>query len=311
MKFIFSLSLATLLSVGSLFAAPFGEQISESGITHSFLLTGQRTIIVDENNEIQWDAGRKSRDGEVLENGNILIAYANEVIEYGPEKKVVFRYALDPANKEISTGKRLKNGNTLIVEMGAKPRLMEVKPDGGIAVEFPLQPETNNTHMQTRMARKLDNGNYLVPHLLAFAIKEYTPKGKVVRTIKTDLPALGGRDARTWPFTAIVLEGGDVFVNLTNGNQAAVFGPEGELKWHAKNDEAGNRFADPCGGQVLANGNRVICAYGQGDQAMPDLFELTPDKKVVWEYKNPNLSGAHEVHVLSTKGKPTDRPARR
>ena len=30
------------------------------------------------------------------------------------------------------------------------------------------------------MARKLPNGNYLVPHLLAFKVKEYTPEGKVV-----------------------------------------------------------------------------------------------------------------------------------
>jgi hypothetical protein len=31
--------------------------------------------------------------------------------------------------------------------------------------------------MQTRMARQLRSGNYLVPHLLAFAIKEYSTDG--------------------------------------------------------------------------------------------------------------------------------------
>lgn len=46
------------------------------------------------------------------------------------------------------------------------------------------------------MARKLDNGNYLVPHLLAFHVKEYSPDGKVVRSLRTDLPELGGREAR-------------------------------------------------------------------------------------------------------------------
>ena len=33
--------------------------------------------------------------------------------------------------------------------------------------------------------------------LLAFAVKEYTPEGKVVRTIRTDLPELGGI-AQSW-----------------------------------------------------------------------------------------------------------------
>ena len=52
----------------------------------------------------------------------------------------------------------------------------------------PLKPETKNGHMQTRMVRrKLPNGNYeIVPHLLAFAVKEYKPDGTVVRTIRTE-----------------------------------------------------------------------------------------------------------------------------
>ena len=96
-----------------------------------------------------------------------------------------------------------KSTNTLITELGVKPRLMEVDADGKIALEFPLQPETKNGHMQTRMARKLANGNYLVPHLLAFKVKEYTPEGKVVKVFPTDMSDLGGREAKNWPFTAI------------------------------------------------------------------------------------------------------------
>ena len=83
-----------------------------------------------------------------------------------------------------------------MVERGVKPQLLEVGADVKIEVQVPLQPETNNAHMQTRMARKLPNGNYIVPHLLAFAVKEYQPDGKVVRTIKTDLHKLGGRKQR-------------------------------------------------------------------------------------------------------------------
>ncbi|MFT6861783.1 MAG: hypothetical protein ACJAVK_000336 [Akkermansiaceae bacterium] len=290
-----------LLSVSNaLFAAPFGEQISESGIKHSFLMTGTKTAIVGEDCEVIWEVKEKSRDGEVLRNGNVLVAFAKEVKEFTREKKVVFHYRLAAENKEISTATRLENGNTLIAEMGAKPRLLELTPAGEIAVEVPVKPETGNTHMQIRMARKLSNGNYLVPHLLAFAIKEYTPKGEVVRTIKTDLPELGGREKKNWPFTAILLEDERIIANLTNGNKTVIFGKDGKVNWVFANDQC----ADPCGGQFLANGNIVACQYGSTSDTMPDAMEISPDKKVVWQFKAPKFRGFHEVHVLTTNGKP-------
>ncbi len=49
------------------------------------------------------------------------------------------------------------------------------------------------------MARKLPQGNYLVPHLLAFKVKEYTPDGKVVNEVATDRDELGGRGLRIGP----------------------------------------------------------------------------------------------------------------
>lgn len=285
---------------GLVMAGSFGEQLSESGIRHSFLITGTKTAMVDERGEMSWEISKKSRDGEVLKNGNVLIAFADEVIEYTPEKKVVFQYRLAPPNKEIATATRLANGRTLIAEMGAKPRLLEVTGDGEVVVEVPVKPETENTHMQIRMARKLANGNYLVPHLLAFAIKEYTPQGDVVRTIRTDLPQLGGRKGKNWPFTAILLEDGRILANLTNGNKSVLFTRNGKVDWIF----ADERCADPCGGQVLANGNVVACQYGSRGDDMPDALEINPEGKVVWEFKAPAFGGIHEIHVLTTNGKP-------
>ena len=144
----------------------------------------------------------------MLDNGHVLICWSDEVKEFDKNKNPVFTYTLQPPNKELGTAVRLGNGHTMITELGEQPRLLEVNQNGQIVIEVPLQPETDDTHMQTRMARKLENGNYLVPHLLAFAVKEYTPTGQVVQTFKTDLEELGGREAKNWPFTAIRLENG-------------------------------------------------------------------------------------------------------
>ena len=279
----------------------FGKQVSDSGIRHSFLICGNKTVLINEDNQIVWQTNGYGRDGFVLGNGNILVSVGNVAKEITREGKLVWSYKLSKGNKELGTCMRLENGNTLVVERGVKPQLLEVDQKGSIAVRVPLQPDTNNAHMQTRMARKLPNGNYIVPHLLAFAVKEYNPNGTVVRTIKTDLTELGGRKQRNWPFTAIHLKGGNLLVNLTNGNKTVEFNRDGKVAWRVDNSDVGGRFADPCGGQRLENGNTIICSYGQKKGDMPKLFEINRNKEVVWEYFNPEVR-AHEVHVISTNG---------
>jgi hypothetical protein len=289
-------------------AKAFGKQVSDSGIKHSFFVTGSITAIIDEDSKIVWQVPDRSRDGFVLPNGNILFSNGREAKEYTRAKEVVFQYTLDAVNKELGTVVRLPSGNTLVVERGPKPRLLEVDAEGKIVVEVPLQPDTDNAHMQTRQARKLPNGNYIVPHLLAFAVKEYAPNGKVVRVIKTDLEELGGRKEENWPFTAIDLASGNLLVNLTHGNKIVEFNPAGEVVWRVDNTDVDGRFADPCGGQRMANGNTVICSYGQRKPEMPKVFEITREKQVVWEYIHPELTGVHEIHVLTTNGEPTGWP---
>ncbi len=289
------------------FVSPLGivvPEIKADEIKHSFFIAGPTfTGIIGEDGAEVWNAGRPAaRDGYVLSNGNVLIAWSDEVKELTPAKEVVFAYKLSPQNQEIGTAVRLDSGRTLITELGVRPRLMEINADGSIAVECPLQPETDNVHMQTRMARKLPNGNYLVPHLLAFQVKEYQASGDVVRVIPTDLEELGGRMAENWPFTAILLPNKRVLVNLTHGNKTVEFDEDGKVVWQVSNADFPNEipFADPCGGQRLPNGNTVIASYGS--QGAIKVFEVTPDKKMVWTYTGPHR--AHEIQVLTTNGQP-------
>ena len=306
MKFILPLLLAFALPFFSFAknetSTPFfGKQVSQSGIKHSFLICGNKTVLLNENSEIVWQTEGYGRDGFILPNGHILVSVGNVAKEITRKGETVWSYKLSKGNKELGSCVRLQNGNTLVVERGVKPQLLEVSKTGSIAVTVPLKPETTNAHMQTRMARKLANGNYIVPHLLAFAVKEYKPDGTVVRTIKTDLTELGGRKERNWPFTAIEVKGRKLLVNLTNGNKTVEFDHAGKVVWRVDNSHVGGRFADPCGGQRLSNGNTVICSYGQKKGDMPKLFEVNRKKEVVWEYFNPAVR-AHEVHVITTNG---------
>jgi hypothetical protein len=278
---------------------------AEEPIRHSFFIAGPTfTGIIDEDGKEAWDSGKPAaRDGFVLANGNVLIAWSDEVKQFTRDKRVVFHYAKSAENSEIGTVERLDDGRTLVTELGKKPRLLELDGNGKVVLEFALQPETDNAHMQTRMARKLASGNYLVPHLLAFKVKEYTPQGKVVQELKTDLDELGGRKAENWPFTAIRLADDRTLVNLTHGNKTVELDADGKVVWQVSNDDFDRKpFADPCGGQRLPNGNTVIASYGATSGIK--VFEVTPDKKIVWTYEGPHR--AHEIQILTTNGKPLE-----
>jgi hypothetical protein len=308
---------ATLACIPLIFGTSQGQ--AQDKISHSYLVLGSKTAIIAEDGSVAWEYAGGSRDGFVLPNGNVLIAFGNRVEEVTPKKEIVFAYALDPSNKEIGTAERLYNGNTLITELGPKPRLLEVAArsdqsqpgtlHGPIVNEVQLEPETDNAHMQTRMARQLRNGNYLVPHLLAFAVKEYTPNGKVVRTIRTDLEALGGRPAENWPFTAIRLDNGHTVLSLTHGNKVIEVDGAGNIVWKVTNDDVGGVLKDPCGSQRLANGNTVIGSHAATSGT--SMIEVTPENKIVWSSDHPVAAGVHHFQILTTNGKPEPgRPAK-
>ena len=282
------------------------EGADKPAIRHSYLVLGGRTAIIGEDGQAQWEFRGGSRDGFVLPNGNILIAFADRVEEVVPagEKlnQTLFAYQRSKENGEISTAQRLYNGNTLVTELGKRPRLLEVNPQGKIVLEVPLQPETDNVHMQTRMARQLKNGNYLVPHLLAFAVKEYSPEGKVVSVFRTDLEELGGRKAENWPFTAIRLDNGHTLVSLTHGNKVVEMNSRGEVVWKVVNEDVGGQFKDPCGSQRLANGNTVVGSHGASKGI--SIIEVTPERKIVWTSDHPLAAGVHHFQILTTNEKP-------
>jgi len=281
------------------------EEAAPVAIRHSYLVLGGKTAIIGEDGKATWEYAGGSRDGFVLPNGNVLLAFADRVEEVVPagEKlnRSVFTYKRSLENGEISTAQRLYNGHTLVTELGAKPRILEVNPQGQVVLTVPLQPETDNTHMQTRMARQLRNGNYLVPHLLAFAVKEYAPDGRVVNVLRTDLTELGGRPVENWPFTAIRLDNGHTLVSLTHGNKVVEFNGRGEIAWQVNNDHVKGLFKDPCGSQRLANGNTVVGSHAANTGI--SMVEVTPDHRIVWTSDHPLAAGVHHFQILTTNGK--------
>ena len=290
--------------------AVFGSVVhAEDAISHSFLGCGKanRAVIVGENGNIEWKYDKPASDGWVLANGNVLLALypspgfpKGGVVEVDrATNKAVFEY--QGQQKEISTVLQLAEDRFLVAELGDEPRAIVIDRSGKILETMPFQCQKENAHMQTRMLRVLPNGNYIAPHLLDFAVKEYEPDtGKVVRSFPTDDR---GREKRDWPFTAIRLKDGHTLIGCTNGNRIIEVDAEGKIVWSVTNEDIGeNLFDDACGVQRLPNGNTVVTSYHAKGRNVK-LFEVTRDKKVVWRYSGMN-AGFHHFQILTTNGKP-------
>ncbi|HEY2911322.1 MAG TPA: PQQ-binding-like beta-propeller repeat protein [Gemmataceae bacterium] len=268
-------------------------------IRHAFLAAGNETAIIDEQGKTAWKYPQSSRDGWVLDNGRILLALSKSakypsgaVVEVDRNGKTLFEFKGSQA--EVNTVQPLENGNVLFTEAGNKPRILEVDRAGKIVAEVPLQAQTKDHHLQTRMTRKLANGNYLVPQLLDRVVREYDPKGKLVWEVKT--PHM--------PFTAIRLPDGNTLIGCTLGNLVIEVDKNGKEVWRLTNDDLPNKpINDACGVQRLANGSTVVtCHHAAANQVK--LLEVTRGKKLVWTYTNDWKSGIHHFEILDANLKP-------
>jgi hypothetical protein len=129
--------------------------------------------ICDADGKVLWShqtTGGKTghaghHDIQLLDNGNILF-HENwtTIIEMTLAKKVVWTYDSSRMNGnqgqhvDVHAFQRLPNGWTMIAESGVG-RIIEVDKDGQIQAEVKLK---RGGRQNTRMARKLENGNYLV-----------------------------------------------------------------------------------------------------------------------------------------------------
>ena len=279
------------------FAAVGRADAPKEAIKHSFLATGQETYIVDDDGKVVWRYPAGTRDGWVEPGGVLLAMTKNKdypggaAVRVNREGQVMFEFK--GTQSEVNTVQPLDDNRILLTEAGDKPRLLEVDVMGKIVVEVPLQAQTKDHHLQTRMARKLANGNYLVPQLLDKVVREYTPAGKIVWEVKTP----------DMPFTAIRLDDGNTLINCTLGNLTIEVNKEGKTVWQLSNDDLPEKWInDACGAQRLPNGDTVITAHHAKANEVK-LIEVTPDKKVVWKYVDDKMFGIHEFQILDTNGK--------
>ena len=189
--------------------------------------------------------------------GNTLLAfgYKNNVVEYDPSGKEIWSYAA----KGAWSAEKLSSGNVLIAAY-SENRVIEVDNGGKVVWEFPATSVLN--------VRPLSTGNIIVSLHSPKKVIEVNREKKTVWEMATTGSCC---DAHK-------LENGNVL--YCAGNFVFEVSPEKKELW--KYDCSGQ----PYGIQPLRNGNILVCVLSG------KVLEVNRDKKVVWEFSEPNAVDA-------------------
>ena len=261
-----------------------------------------KVAIIDPSGKVEWEVPLRhtAHDIQLLPNGNILVPTDNvTVVEMTPDKKIVWKHVSKPKEPykgaiEIHAFQRLPDGLTMIAETGNK-RIIEVDAEDKIVKEIPLVVDHPDSHRDTRRARKIANGHYLVCHERDGMIREYDDTGKVVWSYKMDLagrqPTPGHEGHGTDVFNALRKPDGNTIIAGGNNNRVFEVTPEGKTVWSIDHDELpGIKLAWVTSLQLRPNGNLIFGNTHAGPDN-PQLIEVTRDKKVVWTLKDHKTFG--------------------
>jgi len=259
----------------------------------------RRLAIVGPDGSVEWEMKVGAiHDAWVLPNGNILYQQGwTKVIEVTPEKQTVWEY--DSARMNGNEGKRvevhafqrLADGLTMITESGPA-RIIEVDKAGRIHREVKLKVNNPNAHSDTRLVRKIGNGNYLVAHESDGFVREYDAAGQIVWDYEVPLfgkVRKGGHGSEAFGnslFSAIRTDNGNTLIGTGNGHSVLEVTPQKEIVWKVEqNDLPGITLSWVTRVERLPNGNTRFgnCHAGPDN---PQFIEVTKDKKVVWTFKD-------------------------
>ena len=268
---------------------------------HPFLCCdygGNKVCVVSAEGVIEWQYDCKHpQDCWRMPNGNILFCFVSGALEVTPDaaKKIVWEYKA-PEKVEVHACQPLPDGNVMIVECGSS-RIIEVGRDGKFAKEIKLTtaPEIK-LHNQFRGTRKLANGSYRVCFKGEGKIVDVDPEGKVLKSVSVPGD----------PHGAVTLPDGHLIVTCGDGHKVVEYDADGGVVWELnENVLAGNTLRLMAGCQRLPNGNTVFCNYlGHGHLGeQPQLFEVTKDKKVVWQFADhAKFKTINQIMVLDVPG---------
>jgi hypothetical protein len=245
------------------------------------------------NGTIEWEypITDETADSWILPNGNVVFSFLKGVREVKPDKTTVWEYVA-PSGSEVQSCQPLANDLFLIGEAHGDGTsfLYEMGRDKKISKTITIKTTSTNAHDEFRQVRKTSTGTYLVTQQRTGGkAQEYDGTGKLLRTFPC------GR------YVAVRLPDGNTLIACGDDHRIIEVDPADKIVWEVKEtDIPGNTLLFAAGLHRLANGNTVIANWSghAGDPTQPQVFEITRDKKVVWQVKDAKLNLISSISIM-------------
>lgn len=267
--------------------------MAQTPIKHRFLAVdngANKLLLVDQIGGKGWTVAipAGSRDLQWLTGGKVLVSHGNGAAEYdlatGAKGWTVDGYA------DITTARRLGNGNTLLGGNTGGVTLYEVTPAKTRKSTLNLPAWSD-----LRLARRLENGNTLLGLAAGHKIAEIDPGGKSVWTgALTDKGYVAYRLANGHTIAA---SGEDCLIyDFSEDGKAIVIA--GGLEKHA-----GKGFLWFSGFEPLAEGHLLVANWnGHGKQGQgPHAVEFDARNNLVWSWED-HAAAATVTNVMTVEG---------
>lgn len=255
-------------------------------------------IIDKESKQIEWEhplqKGWECNSVAATPDGNILFSYSRGAKVITRDHKEIWNITV-PDTCEMQTARILPDGNYLLGVAGHPAVIMEVDPTGKILSRTEYETGIERPHSQFRQLNKNARGNYLIPLIATSEVREISPKGELIKSIKLE----------GTPFTTLESTNGNHWVACGDGHSLIEINFDNGKIAHryAENDIEGIRlffiaglFPGSDGGIYVSNWQGH--SHEANEANSPQLFELDSKGRVIWTLNDNKTFGM--ISTVST-----------
>lgn len=263
--------------------------------TEKLLLGGsgwKKIVMIDKDTkQITWEhpieKGWECNSVAATPEGNILFSYSKGAKLITPDHQEIWNIPA-PEGCEMQTARLLPDGRYLLAWCGTPASILEVDAEGQILSQTNFDTGIEQSHAQFRQVNKNDRGNYLVPLFATSEIREITPAGQTVKSVKVE-----GN-----PFSVAPLKNGNYWVACGDAHCYIELNYEtGEVvRKVGANDIAGAQLFFVAQLYPTAEGGLYICNWqGHDGKAasggFPQLIEVDAAGQMIWNLNDNSAFG--------------------